>query len=284
MYASRMYEKAENLLKKQITECFESERGPGATPVSILAQKKGPVPLAVVSPTSRYDVSGACAAWSYKAIGDAPLADVYVILAPSHKGFMGGLTQEPFQMPFGTVRVDQELARKVLEKGNIQENRDLFLEEYSVEVQLPFLQYCFINHVEKIKILPMIIGEKTDLDKLALDLKEILVETKKKVCFIVSTNLTHHGSEFKYLPFSENVQENIAELDKHILEFIKKGDYEGLAAFVDEKMIPINGLHPLLLLLKVLKFDKALIEQYYTSYAITRNEKSSISYVSGVFY
>lgn len=282
-FAGTFYEKGEVSLQKQLQACFEDEKGPGATPAIAQKQKTAPLPKAVIVPHAGYHYAGPCAAWGYKAIGDAPLADVYVILAPSHHRLDSGLTQEPFQTPLGTVRVDQDLARRLLEKGTIKENNALFDGEHSVEVQLPFLQYSHKDVIERIKILPILVGQDLDLQQLSIDLKELLVETEKKVVFIVSSDFTHYGRQYKYIPFSEKPQEQVAKLDKGALDLIRSGDYEGLLAYVDETMATICGVYPIMLLLRTIRFEKALLEQYYTSTVVTKDEKNSVSYACVVF-
>ena len=282
-FAGTFYEKGEVSLQKQLQACFEDEKGPGATPAVTQKQKTGAFPQAVIVPHAGYQYSGACAAWGYKAIGDAPLADVYIILAPTHHTLQSGLTQEPFQTPLGTVRVDQDFARRLLEKGTIKENNALFDDEHSVEVQLPFLQFSQKDVIERIKILPILVSHDLDLRQFAIDLKETIVETGKKVVFIVSSDFTHYGRQYKYIPFSEKPQEQVAALDKGALDLIRAGDHEGFLKYIDETMATICGAYPIALLLRTIRFEKALLEQYYTSAVVTKDEKNSVSYACVLF-
>ncbi len=285
-FAGLFYPKGELSLKQKIKDSFEGPRGPGVTPPEKESLKKSRLPIAVISPHAGYDYSGECAAWSYKAIGEAPLADVYIIIGPNHNGLESGLTQEPFETPFGIVRVDQDFARRLLAKGNIKENNLIHEDEHSIEVQLPFLQFTHFGNLERIKILPIIIGSKStiNLRALAVDLKEVMMETNKKAVFIISSDFTHYGRQYHYIPFSQNIQENIAKLDKGAIDFIKKMDYEGLDDYANKNLMTICGLLPIELLLMTIKPEKVLLEQYYTSAEITGDEKNSVSYASMVFY
>lgn len=278
------YEKGELSLQKQLQACFEGERGPGALPPEQQTQKKGPLPKAILVPHAGYTYSGACAAWTYKAIGEAPLADVYIILAPSHHAAQDGLTQETFETPLGLVRVDQDLGRRLIEKGTIKENPSIHEQEHAIEVQLPFLQFVQKGVIEKIKILPLLISHETDLATLAVDIKEILLDTGKTVVFIVSSDFTHYGKNYHYLPFTSDVQENIAKLDKGALDLITKGNAEEFLQYVDEKLATICGAYPIALLLKLIKIKKVNLEQYYTSAEITGDTKNSVSYAAMTFY
>lgn len=281
--AGMFYEKGEVSLQQQLQECFEGEKGPGVLPLQQQSKKKGVLPKAIIVPHAGYQYSGACAAWAYKEVAEAPIADVYIILAPSHHSIDSGLTQETFKTPLGMVRVDQDFARRLLEKGTIKENPLIHEKEHSIEVQLPFLQFINKDVIEKVKIVPLLIGHDLDLQQLSIDLKEVLVETGKKACVIVSSDFTHYGRNYKYLPFTSNVAENIAALDKGAIDFIKQGDHKGLLAYTDEKMATICGVLPIALLLRTIKVDKVSLEQYYTSSEITKDEKNSVSYVAIVF-
>ncbi|MBN1275152.1 AmmeMemoRadiSam system protein B [Candidatus Woesearchaeota archaeon] len=283
-FAGLFYERGEVSLQKQLKACFEGERGPGAVPPERQTQKKASLPQGVIVPHAGYGYSGACAAWGYKALGEAPLPDVYVILAPSHKSARSGLTQEPFETPLGIVRVDQDLARRLLEKGHVKEDDELHAQEHSVEVQLPFLQFINKDAMEKVKILPLLIGQDADLDELAVDLKEVLLDTGKKASYIVSSDFTHYGRNYHYLPFTSDAQHNIAALDKGAIDRVQALDAEGFLRYVDDKMATICGAYPIALLLKLLKKPvKASLEQYYTSAVVTRDEKNSVSYATIVF-
>lgn len=283
VFAGTFYEKGEMTLQKQLQECFEGERGPGASPPEVQSQKKASLPKAIIVPHAGYEYSGACAAWGYKALGEAPLADVYILLAPSHHSTETGLTQETFETPLGLVRVDQDLARRLLEKGTIKENNAIHEQEHAIEVQLPFLQYINKDVIEKVKILPILVGHDADLTNLSVDLKEVLIDTGKKAVFIVSSDFTHYGRNYHYLPFTSDVAANIAKLDRGAIDLIKEAKPEAFLKYVDEKMATICGAHPIALLLKTIKFSKANLEQYYTSAEITKDQKNSVSYAAITF-
>jgi AmmeMemoRadiSam system protein B len=282
--AGSFYEKGESTLQQQLQECFEGERGPGALPPEQQKNRKANLPKAILVPHAGYKYSGACAAWCYKALGEAPIADVYIILAPSHHNTESGLTQEPFETPLGIVRVDQDLARRLLEKGTIKENLAIHEQEHSIEVQLPFLQFINKGLVEKIKILPILVGHDFDATTFAIDMKEVLLDTGKNAVFIVSTDLTHYGRNYHYLPFTADVQKNIAELDKGALDLIKKGDADAFLAYVEEHMMTMCGAYPVALLLKLIKANKIHLEQYYTSSEVSGDQKNSVSYAAMTFY
>jgi AmmeMemoRadiSam system protein B len=277
-YAGMFYAAGELSLKKQIKECFLSERGPGALP----AKPMGPI-LAVIAPHAGYAYSGACAAWSYKAVAESDFPDLFIIIGPSHHGSASGISMGPFSTPLGVVRVDQDFARKLIEKGTIRENPETHENEHCIEVQLPFLQFIYEKKIEKIKILPLLVSHDIDLKQLAVDLKEIIMDTGKKAVFIISSDFTHYGRNYGYLPFTEHVQKRIYDLDRQAIKYIEEMDPEGFLQFVDEKMMTVCGFLPIALLLMTINPKKVILEHYYTSGDVTKDYKNSVSYASIIF-
>ncbi len=138
--------------------------------------------------------------------------------------------------------------------------------------------------IEKVKILPIIVSYDADLQQIALDIKEVLVEMDKSVVIIMSSDFTHYGRDYKFAPYLRDIQENIAALDKGAIDKIKKLDYDGLLSYVDDSMATICGSHAIALGLRLLsKTNKVSLEQYYTSAVITGDDKQSVSYASLVF-
>jgi AmmeMemoRadiSam system protein B len=99
----------------------------------------------------------------------------------------------------------------------------------------------------------------------------------------VSSDFTHYGSNYGYVPFSSDVKERIYKLDRDAIELIKNKDAAGFADYVYKTGATICGQLPIILLLKTILFKKALLEQYYTSGDITDDYANSVSYASIVF-
>jgi MEMO1 family protein len=271
--AGKFYEAEQRKLNQQIDECYAGPRGPGDLPLSKLVHKVE----AIIVPSSPYKNCGDCMAWAYKEIAESPKPDVYVILA----GGSTAVCLESFQTPLGIVRVDQELAKALVAKGNVQENAEAFKHDHHIEVQLPFLQHAKKQEMEHIKILPILIGD-ADLKTIALDIEESLIELKRNAIFIISTNLTQHGPLFHHVPFSVDVLKNIQELDKGAIDLILAKDVAGFAAYTGEKMMNISGSAPIELLLHLLK-GAGRLEQYYTSADVLGDEKNIVAYSVIIF-
>ena len=281
VFAGSFYPKTEGSLRRTIESCFTGSRGPGELPSK---PKKLSQPIkGLILPHAGYHYSGMAAAWGYKAIAESAVPDLFIILAPNHNSLRSGISIETFQMPFGEVRVDQEFARALAEKGSLRINEEIHAPEHSIEVQLPLLQFALDSKAEKLKILPILVSSDIDLRQAALDLKETIIDLRRTVTFIVSSDFTHYGRNYHYMPFYKDIRENLSELDGRAFELIKAHNLAGFEAFVDETEDTICGLYPIKLFLKAVSFDNAMLEQYYVSGDITGDYKNSVSYACMLF-
>ncbi|MGV8141579.1 MAG: AmmeMemoRadiSam system protein B [Candidatus Woesearchaeota archaeon] len=281
LYAGQFYEKDEYALDKQITECFEGKNGPGALPLN----KRSGTIKAIIAPHAGYIYSGPCAAWAYKEVAEAEYADVYVILGPNHAGTGNALSMQGYETPFGVARVDQEFAKALLEKNTeLKEDDEAHMQEHSIEVQIPFLQFATKDNMHGLKIVPIILSD-IDYAKLGLDLKETIIESGKKVVIIVSSDFTHYGHNYHYIPFSGDVKKNLYDMDGKYLDTIKNLDANGFLGLIDEKQGTVCGAFPIAVLLKSLKDAKVELLHYYTSADLDEesNYKNAVSYAAMVF-
>ena len=281
IFAGQFYEHNEQALDKQIAGCFEDKNGPGALPLSKRAGKIH----AIIAPHAGYVYSGPCAAWAYKELAEAEFADVYIIIGPNHSGSGNAVSMDGYETPFGLVRVDQEFAKALLEKNDeLQIDEEAHAGEHSIEVQLPFLQFATKDKSYGVKIVPIILSD-IDYSKLGLDIKEAIIESGKNVVIIISSDFTHYGRNYHYIPFSTDVKKNIYAMDQKSIDFIEALDADGFMGHIDETQGTVCGAFAIAVLLKSLKHAKAELLQYYTSADLAEEEsyKNSVSYAAIVF-
>lgn len=281
IFAGQFYEKNEQELDKQITECFEGKNGPGALPLS----KRTKTIKAIIAPHAGYHYSGACAAWVYKEIAESEFADVYIIIGPNHSGSGNAISMQGYETPFGLARVDQEFAKALLEKNpELTIDETAHESEHSIEVQIPFLQFATKDKMHELKIVPIILNQ-IDYAKLGLDIKELILESGKKVIIIVSSDFTHYGREYHYIPFSTDIKKNIYDRDKKAIDFIQALNADGFLGYMDETQGTVCGAFPIAVLLKSLKKSKVELLQYYTSADLEEDEayKKAVSYAAILF-
>jgi len=273
-------------LDKQITESYENERGPGTIPVKMekLATPEANLPVkAIIVPHAPIDLAGPCASWAYKDLAEQGEGiTTYIIIAQPQKSLKSGTTLETFQMPHGEIRVDQQFVRDLVSKGHIKVDEQIHKEESVIEVQLPYLQHLNKNRLEKIKIVPLLIGDDVDYKELSADIKEVLLEQNKQALFIFVTNLTSYGRNFHFVPFTEEIPQNIAKIDKSLIDAIKSHKEKNFFEAVDKSMVPVSGYFAMKLYFTLLNPKKISLEQNYLSGDVNGDYKNCVSYASFV--
>ena len=280
--AGQFYEADFNGLNKQIIECFESEKGPGALPIN----KRNGFVLGVIVPHAGYLFSGPCAAWSYKEIAESEFPDLFIIIGPNHSGI--GRTStilDDWETPFGLVKADKEFGKKLINNSFIIEDATAHRHEHSIEVQLPFLQFVSKDYLKDLRFIPITIGFNQNVKEIASGIKKTIEESGKKVCIIASSDFTHYGFSYGYVPFSTNIKENIQKLDNGAINFIKALDSDGFLNYVKVKEATICGAVPIAILIELMKdkAEKVNLMQYYTSADIMGDYNNAVGYASIIF-
>ncbi|MFH1591728.1 MAG: AmmeMemoRadiSam system protein B [archaeon] len=294
--SGQFYPDAPEDLRKLIIACFFHPLGPGSLdgPPELHEHEGDPSDSppdhgnlsAVIVPHAGISISGPCAAWSYRAIIEAGGFDTYVLLGPNHTG-MGrtGISQEDFETPFGKAETDKTLCATLLKDGVILESDEAHMFEHSLEVQLPFLQVIHHDVLRTpFSIVPMVVSDLNDADRMADVLRQMITESDKRICLICSTDFTHHGHPYGYVPFTKDVQEKIKELDMGAIEHILKLDSKGFSGYVEKTGATICGRMPIALLLTTIADGRATLLKYFTSADIIGDRENSVSYASIAFY
>ncbi len=266
LVAGQFYPDDAEELKKQVSSFLEKQNKVVDAPVR-----------ALLAPHAGYVYSGRCAASAYKQLSENA---IFLILGVNHSGIgKTSLSLRDFKTPLGTAKNEILLTRKLKELG-IEVNEEAHSAEHSIEVQLPFLQVLF----DKIEFVPLIVGE--DYKKYISGIARVLQGYSKKVCIIASSDMTHYGINYYYVPFTENVKENLYKLDKKALEFIEKIDADGFNSHIEKTGATVCGRYTISLLLELLELHKAKAKliDYYTSGDIARNYSTAVGYASVVFY
>jgi AmmeMemoRadiSam system protein A len=100
---------------------------------------------------------------------------------------------------------------------------------------------------------------------------------------VASTDLTHYGPNFGYLPFEDRVEENLRTLDMDAFAQIEARDVEGFLGYCERTGATICGRYPVAVLLAMLDANaKVSRVAYDTSGRITGDFENSVSYVSAV--
>ncbi len=238
---------------------------------------------ALISPHAGYTWSGRCAAAAFKCIQGKNYRRVFV-LGFSHHHLIRGVAVSSFDYydtPLGRVSVDREICEKLLKNKKIFTTHKKAEEiEHSIENQVPFLQKTLRNF----KIVPIMIGRLSSEEEyrdVASALKEYM---DPHTLFVISSDFTHYGRNYGYLPFKENIKKNLEALDKGAISNILKVDFKGFQNYLSDTGDTICGSHPIGVLLQLLDKDfKGHLRMYYRSADLTGDFSNSVSYAAIAF-
>ena len=282
--SGQFYESSFGALNKQIENCFHDKRGPGDLPIEKRSEQKI---SAVIVPHAGYLFSGACAAWSYKEIAESKFPDAFLLLGPNHFGTGSGLSIGDWRTPLGLVKTHKDLIRGIKENTDLNIAEHNHITEHSLEVQLPFLQFSNKDLIHNLRIVPITFGHDINFQEVGKQLHEYLKKVKKDIVIVVSTDFTHYGPSYRYVPFSSDIPERISKLDKGAIDLIMHFDTGGFKDYVNKTGITICGFMPILVFLEMMeqteKKPKPHLLMHYTSGDVLGDYKNSVSYVSMVF-
>jgi len=276
LVAGQFYEGDFDTLNKQIEACFKHKMGPGELP----GKRSDKAIKGIVVPHAGYMFSGPCAAWAYKEIAESKFADVYVILGNNHAGSLTCASKEDWETPIGVVNVDKAFTDKIIESTGLKVNEETHASEHSIEVQLPFLQFACKDNLKNLRIVPIIVAHGEDYKNLGEGIKKAISDSGKNVVVIASSDFTHYGMNYGYVPFSDNIKENLEKLDKGAIGWIEKKNSYRFIDFVEEKEATICGMYAIAALLDSIKADKVKLLQYYSSGDIVGDYSSTVGYAA----
>jgi AmmeMemoRadiSam system protein B/AmmeMemoRadiSam system protein A len=154
-------------------------------------QTEGKV-MAVIAPHAGYVFSGPVAAESFEQIDRDSQYDNIFVIGSSHRFSFDGAsiyTLGNFRTPLGEVIVNQDLAKELCRKFSVFTTRtDAQMNEHSLEVQLPFLQYWLHK---PFRIVPIVLGTQNiaTCQKIADALRPYFNQSN---LFVISTDFSHY--------------------------------------------------------------------------------------------
>jgi MEMO1 family protein len=179
--AGRFYSADPTALTKSLAELFKMAKAKTTKNV-----------WALISPHAGYVYSGEVAASGFNQIDPDATFDNVFIIASSHQMRFDGASiyhKGDYLTPLGRVKVNSELASALVrEHGVFGFRKDAHLNEHSLEVQLPFLQFHLKN---KFQIVPILIGTQdiAECVEIADALKPYFNDRN---LFVISSDLSHY--------------------------------------------------------------------------------------------
>jgi len=237
--------------------------------------------LAVVSPHAGYTYSGQAAAYGFKAIAGKRFERV-ILIGPSHYARFHGIvvsSYDYYETPLGRVPVEKSVGDALSQHSLFAPHPAAENQEHALEMEIPYLQTVLTDF----QLVPLIVGDlkEADYSEAAGLLQPFVTD---KTLLVVSSDFTHFGNRFGYVPFSENIQNNLRELDLGAVKCIVNRDFDGYMEYLRKTGITICGRLPIALLLRLLPAEaKGMLLKYYTSGDLLSDYSSSVSYVSLIF-
>jgi AmmeMemoRadiSam system protein B len=223
----------------------------------ILPKEKKEKAIAVVAPHAGYVYSGPVAGAVYSSV---EIPDTVVLLAPSHRPIRSTIAlmkEGDWETPLGTLPVAADLAVRIMGLSKlVRDDPSAHLEEHSLEVQLPFLQF-FKPEFSIVPISISYLASFDELENLGLAVARGIRELKKEALIVASTDMSHYIS-----------REEAKEKDFLAIQKVLDLDPKGLFDVVKRKDISMCGFQPTtsaLVAAKDLGAQKAELIKYATS-------------------
>ncbi len=241
----------------------------------------------LISPHAGYVYSGETAAKAYSKVRAGSFSRA-IVIAPAHRMSFKGLSLGPYaayETPLGRLEVEEAGCRRLRRDPLINEHEAAHTSEHSLEVQLPFIQHLSPN----CKLIPILVGDIShqEIRKIA---DAIAREWKEDTLLVISSDFTHYGTSFGYVPFHRrDAKEKLEELDRGAIDHILNKDADAFTKYVAEARATICGRKGIALLLEMLHIGKGpgfgpdselQLLDYTTSAEKTGDYGNSVSYAA----
>jgi AmmeMemoRadiSam system protein B/AmmeMemoRadiSam system protein A len=234
---------------------------------------------AIIVPHAGYQYSGQIAAYAYKQIAGKKFGRV-IVMGPSHHLPMENVASVPdvthYATPLGEMPLDVDFIAALKKHGMFRTVRGADVAEHSVQIQLPFLQRA----LGEFALVPIVVGQ-LDVGAVREMAKILAGLIDADTLVVASSDFTHYGSDYGYLPFTTDVLENLKKLDMGSWECIEKKDVDAFSQYVEKTGTTICGRCPISVLLAMLPPEmKAHLIKYDTSGNLTHDTAKSVSYLA----
>ncbi len=242
---------------------------------------------ALIVPHAALAYSGHVAGQAYTCVAGRQVERV-VVLAPAHRAAFRGLalgTFRAFRTPLGDMAVDAAVCEELLRGGRgLTARRDVFRGEHSIEVQLPFLQTV----CPAARLVPILCGDLGEEDIVPLAKALQTGVPAAGTLWVVSSDFTHFGPDFGYMPFTRDVLNRIEQLDRGAIGAVLRRDARAWREYVRSTGATICGADAIGLLLRLVQalgpeWVPRLLD-YTQSGRLAHDETHSVGYAAIAFF
>lgn len=237
---------------------------------------------ALILPHAGYEYSGQTAACGIKMLTGKKFSRV-IVMGCTHRAPMENVASIPdvaqYRTPMGTIPLDTEFLAALKKYPQFVTLPRAQEGEHSVEIELPLLQKV----LSEFRLVPIIVGylDIGTARAIGAILQSMIDEN---TLFIASSDFTHYGPNYQYVPFKENVPEELKKLDMGVFDQIKAKNLSGLYEYLDKTGATVCGRYAIAVLLAMLPAaSEAHLLQYKQSGELTGDYTNSVSYFSIAF-
>ncbi len=241
-------------------------------------------PVALIVPHAGYRFSGRCAGRAYACVKGRTYDRVILIglshTRPVQKASV--LRVDAYETPLGRVPVDAEARDALLACPVVTEQPECHRVEWSCENQLPFLQVA----LGRFKMVELLVGDLAPAERKSLA-KVVRGLCTPKTLLVVSSDFTHFGPNYGYVPFKENVRKNLRLLNALAVQPILRIDPVGWDRHLARTRDTVCGRSGIGVLLEVLRpwtDVRAARVALDMSGEMTGDWANSVTYTSIVFW
>jgi len=219
----------------------------------------------IVSPHAGYSYSGAVAGEAFSAF-DPEFSGTFVVVGPSHRGYLTCASAIPWETPVGIVDVDTAF----VEELEIEVDEFSHQGEHSLEVQMPFIKYRF----PRARVAPVMMGDQSlrSAADLAGRIGKARKRTGREIRIVASSDFSH------YVP-----EEVARRNDLYAIEALKELDTDEFYRRVEERGVSACGYGPIATLClagKEMGASKGELLTYRTSGDVTGDLEEVVGYAA----
>jgi MEMO1 family protein len=241
--------------------------------------------------------------WAYKALAEAPAADLYLVLGTCHTPVEGGFaaTAKPYATPLGPVPTDHEF----LERLGALWGRDLYegefshAAEHSIEFQAVYLRSLGLageglapmvailcDSLHSLVLPPYSPRDVAIVADLVAALRQAIADDGRRVTVIAAVDLAHVGPRFgDSWRVDAGRLEHVGREDRALLDLVVRPDAEGYFRHVvrDNDARRICGFTPIYLLTELMEAERRSGEVLRYTQWVADDGSSSVTFASAIF-
>ncbi len=240
--------------------------------------------VAMIGPHAGLRFSGDVAAAGYAVLRTQQVKRVF-LLGPSHHVPFQGVALPAddlggYATPLGELTIDQAAVSALRGKPGFSGPARAHDAEHSLEMHAIFIAAVHPTA----KLIPLLVGHAGDRQEIAAIADTIRTQLRPGDVVIASSDFTHYGPRYRYLPFTDDVAKNLDDLLTAATRPLLEPSLEGFDAHLSQTHDTVCGREPIRLLLAMLPngVDATRLAAD-TSGRQTQDWSNSVTYFASVY-